>query len=196
MRGRDPWAIACMGVVLLLFCGACSRQWTVAPGREHGETSGGRWPCERGQAAVSENMPTASVSMAPGEAQSPPDEPVVACDCRRRCRHSLCCRLDSVLCEAKHDVADDYRNFYSCSTARGLLWGVGGASVLANTSLDQDFRDWVQDDARSEQSDDFGDFWKPFGRGEIFIPSFAGLALAGKLLEDVPVCGRPPANSA
>jgi hypothetical protein len=181
MRARNHWTIACMGVVLSLCCSACSQRWAVAPGHEHCQTNR-QW---RAEPQTPSDEPAAA-----REVQVQLEESTAACDdCPRTCRHSLCCRLDSILCEAKHDVADDYRNFYSCPTARGLLWGIAGASVLANTALDQDFRDWVQDDARSKESDHFGDFWKSFGHGDVFIPSYAGLALAGKLLEDVPVCG-------
>lgn len=91
--------------------------------------------------------------------------------------------------ETCRDVRGDYRNFYTWPVACDLLYSVAGASLLANTSLDHDFRDWYQDDVRSRDTNRFSSFWKTFGEGEIFIPAWAGLGLAGKMLEDVPVYG-------
>jgi len=105
------------------------------------------------------------------------------------CDGRLGARPAGLWLETWHDIRCDYRNYYTWPTACRLLWGVAGASLLANTSLDQDFRDWYQDDVRSSDTDNFASFWKTFGEGHIFIPAYAGLALAGKLLDDVPVCG-------
>ena len=47
----------------------------------------------------------------------------------------------------------DYVNFYS---PRGLLWlggGIGVAAIIANSPIDQHFRDWYQEDVRSGTSD-------------------------------------------
>lgn len=87
------------------------------------------------------------------------------------------------------DVRCDYSRYYSYRTGRDLLMCVGAAAVMANTSIDQDFQDWVQDDVRSSGSDDFASFWKTFGEGEIFVPAFVGLALAGSILDECPQAG-------
>jgi len=74
-------------------------------------------------------------------------------------------------------ICDDYCNYYSW---RGLLWmsaGLGVNAVFANTSIDQEFRDWYQQDSRSSGSDNFSKFWEKFGHGEWFIPLFAALTL-------------------
>ncbi len=71
---------------------------------------------------------------------------------------------------------------------RDLLLGIAGASILANTSMDHDFRDWFQNEVRSDDTDSFADFFKVFGEGEIFASSLAGLGIAGWLLEDIPIC--------
>ncbi len=84
------------------------------------------------------------------------------------------------------DIKCDYRHYYSCRTGRDLLLCVGAAAIMANTSIDQDFQDWVQDDVRSSGSDDFASFWKTFGEGEYFVPAWAGLALVGSVLDDLP----------
>ncbi|MBN2292231.1 MAG: phosphatase PAP2 family protein [Pirellulales bacterium] len=85
------------------------------------------------------------------------------------------------------DIKCDYRNYYKCRTGRDLLLCVGAAAVMAHTSIDQDFQDWVQDDVRSSGSDNFASFWKTFGEGEIFVPAWAGLALVGSVLDKYPL---------
>lgn len=87
------------------------------------------------------------------------------------------------------DVRCDYRRYYSYRTGRDLLMCVGAAAIMANTSIDQNFRGWVQDNARSSGSDNFASFWKTFGEGKIFIPAFAGLALVGSILDECPKAG-------
>ncbi len=84
------------------------------------------------------------------------------------------------------DVKCDYRRYYSRRTGRDLLLCVGAAAIMANTSIDQNFRDWVQDDVRSSGSDKFASFWKTFGEGDIMVPAWAGLALLGSVLEEFP----------
>ena len=97
-------------------------------------------------------------------------------------------RLAAIREEARGQICWDHRHAYSWPIARGLLWGIAGASVLANTSLDEDFQDWVQGDLRGRDTNRFSKVCKTLGDGEIFIPTYFGLALAGKLLSDVPAC--------
>ncbi|MBN2476783.1 MAG: phosphatase PAP2 family protein [Pirellulales bacterium] len=87
------------------------------------------------------------------------------------------------------EIRCDHANYYSWRTVRDLGYGIAFGSVLANTSLDEDFRGWYQDDVRSSGSDDYAAFWKTFGEGQIFIPAFAGLGLVGHWFEDVPLLG-------
>jgi hypothetical protein len=91
------------------------------------------------------------------------------------------------LYEFRQDVCGDYRNYYSWRTARDLLLCTGGAAIMANTTIDEKFQHWVQDDARSSESDEFADFWKCFGNGKIFIPAWAGLGVAASMLDRWPV---------
>jgi membrane-associated phospholipid phosphatase len=88
--------------------------------------------------------------------------------------------------ETKYNVVADHRNYYSWRTALHLGVAVGLAAPVANTSLDHDFRDWYQQDVRSEGTDSLSSFWKPFGEGKIFIPAWAGLALVGNMFDDRP----------
>lgn len=80
-------------------------------------------------------------------------------------------------------VWTDFQNYYCWNTTADLLLGIAAGSLLANTSMDQDFRDWYQDDVKSEGDDHFADFWRGFGEGKIFIPAYAGLALAGEIFD-------------
>lgn len=115
---------------------------------------------------------------ADGSWLSPPSQPLAGASFmqRRACSRSRCC-------EAKCKIFADYRNYYCWLTMRDLLLGVSMASVFANTSMDQDIRDWYQEDVRSSSTDDLAAFWKVFGEGNIFIPSFAIMALADGLLD-------------
>ncbi|NLE36420.1 MAG: hypothetical protein GX621_00175, partial [Pirellulaceae bacterium] len=96
-------------------------------------------------------------------------------------------RLPDALAEMRCKIRRDHRNFYSWETSRDLLLGLAGASILANTSMDQDFQDWVQDDVRSHDADNFATFWNVFGEGKIFVPAYLGLGLAGWMFDDYPL---------
>ncbi|HBO44396.1 MAG TPA: hypothetical protein DD670_10780 [Planctomycetaceae bacterium] len=96
-------------------------------------------------------------------------------------------RLPDALAEMRCKIRRDHRNFYTWETSRDLLLGLAGASILANTSMDQDFQDWVQDDVRSHDADNFATFWNTFGEGKIFIPAYVGLGLVGWMFDDYPL---------
>ena len=81
----------------------------------------------------------------------------------------------------------DCQHYCSWLSMRDLLLGVAAGSVLANTSLDEDYQDWYQEDVRSVGTDRLAEFWEPFGQGYIFIPAFACLALAGAMCEETPL---------
>jgi hypothetical protein len=95
-------------------------------------------------------------------------------------------RVSDRLALAWHNIKQDHINFYSWRTFSDLAVGLGGAAVLANTSLDQDFCDWYQDDVRSAGTNNFASFWKTFGDGHIFIPAFAGMAVVGRFMDHYP----------
>jgi hypothetical protein len=79
---------------------------------------------------------------------------------------------------------EDYRNFYGSGNLTNLMWGVAAGSILANTSLDQNFQDWYQQDVRSSGLDDVSSLWRSFGEGQVFIPAYVGMAALGALSED------------
>lgn len=101
--------------------------------------------------------------------------------------HGSC--IGKLWTEARQNVHSDYQNYYCRDTMAKLACGLAFGSVLANTSMDQDVRDWYQQDVRSTETDHFAEFWKTFGEGHLFIPAYACLALAGKFVEDWPVVG-------
>jgi len=88
------------------------------------------------------------------------------------------------------DVRSDYRHYYTSRTARDLCLGIGLMAPIANTTCDEKFQAWWQDDVRSAGTDSLASGFEPFGRGEIFIPAFAGLAVAGHLFRDKPLGRR------
>lgn len=92
--------------------------------------------------------------------------------------------LRSALRDTRCKVRSDLENYYSWVTMRDLLIGISAAGVLANTSIDGNFHQWYQEDVRSRGTDHFASFWRTWGVGEIFIPAFVGLGLAGALVED------------
>ena len=97
-------------------------------------------------------------------------------------------RLGASWQSGKYKILEDHKNFYTCDTLRKLAYGVALGSILANTSMDEDFQDWYQQDVRSSATNDVAAFCKVFGDGRIFIPAFAGLALVGSMYDDTP-CG-------
>jgi hypothetical protein len=98
-------------------------------------------------------------------------------------------RLNAMWQEAKRNVRQDYINYYSWGNLRDLAIGFAVAAPLANTSVDGGFRDWYQDDVRSRDTDNAARFFKTFGEGQIFIPSFAVLAVTGQYFADRPLLG-------
>lgn len=98
-------------------------------------------------------------------------------------------RFRARACDWKRQIIGDHRNVYSWPTGRDFAVGLGLGAVLANTSLDQDFRDWYQRDVRSSGLDDVSSFSKVFGEGHIFIPACAGLALLDAFCGDLRVLG-------
>jgi len=84
------------------------------------------------------------------------------------------------------DMGSDYGLLYS---RRGLLLlsvGVGGAAVLANTSLDEHFRQWHDEHVFTHDLSRFAYVVKEFGDGRYWAPFYVLCALAGRLHEPSP----------
>ena len=78
----------------------------------------------------------------------------------------------------------DYQDFYSLRGLAILGAQVGTAAVLANTSLDEDFQDWHDDNVKSSGSDDLADAVRWLGDGAIMLPVFASAALLECFVDD------------
>lgn len=89
--------------------------------------------------------------------------------------------------ETRTNVRHDLRNYYSWSTAGKLAVGLGFGATLANTSIDQHFRNWYQEHAHGQSTDEFAEVWRSLGEGAIYIPVFATLGVVGKMCDDTPV---------
>jgi hypothetical protein len=70
-----------------------------------------------------------------------------------------------------YNLLNDQRNFYRCSSLEWLAVGLGGAAIIANTHIDQGFRDAYGETFRP--ADDDLDFLKQFGNGVYVIPAVA-----------------------
>jgi membrane-associated phospholipid phosphatase len=78
----------------------------------------------------------------------------------------------------------DNKNYYTWPTLRNLALGVAGAGILANTSLDQDFRDWYQTDVRGRSLNEFSGIARRLGDGHITIPAVIAVGFVGALHDD------------
>lgn len=97
---------------------------------------------------------------------------------------SGCAQVYASCWEATSKIWTDAKNYYSIPSIRGLFLGVAGGSLLANTSLDGDFRDWYQADVRSSGTDRCADFFRPLGEGRYMIPGCVGISVLGALHGD------------
>ncbi|MDR1479152.1 MAG: phosphatase PAP2 family protein [Planctomycetaceae bacterium] len=69
-------------------------------------------------------------------------------------------------------IGEDHKNYYSFSNLYYLGLATGFHAVLSNTSVDQNFRDWYQDDMRTSSTDRVSRSLKIFGEGTLWIPVF------------------------
>ena len=78
----------------------------------------------------------------------------------------------------------DQRNFYTRSDYRFAVMSLGIAATFAHTDVDEQFREWWQEDVRSNAWDDFSHFTKPFGDGYISVAIMGTGALVGSLASE------------
>jgi len=80
-----------------------------------------------------------------------------------------------------HDLAllkDDYKNFYlDRGNLTRLAIGIGGAGLLANTSMDGDIQEFYQDNVRGNTTDDISNIGKIPGETLITVPLLIGTRL-------------------
>lgn len=93
-------------------------------------------------------------------------------------------RCQTMVCKSGRRVVNDYRNLYSRDPLLNLGLGIGLHAVLSNTAIDQNFRNWYQEDVRSSGTNDVSTFFKVFGEGKYFIPVFAVSGFAYRYLQE------------
>jgi len=87
------------------------------------------------------------------------------------------------------EIKSDHLHFYSGVSLLELGGGLAVAGALANSSVDQEIRDWYQEDIRSSGTDDFAEVAKPFGDGFITVPILLGASVLDVWRKDSRVCG-------
>jgi hypothetical protein len=73
----------------------------------------------------------------------------------------------------RFNLFNDERNFYRCGSLEWLAVGLGGAAILANTNLDQEFRQAVHGPAGAGSTKLY--WMTDMGNGEYVIPGLAAI---------------------
>jgi hypothetical protein len=89
-----------------------------------------------------------------------------------------------------YNLVEDQKNFYSCRSLAWLGVGLGGTAILANTSLDEQFREFVHGPS-NKNSTDFN-WMKGFGTGQYVIPALAGIYAVNYWLDENAGPGERP----
>jgi len=79
---------------------------------------------------------------------------------------------------------ESLKSFYQWDTALNFGVSLGFGAILANTSCDQNFRNWYQEDFRSSGTDDWSRFCKIFGEGHYVIPAYLATSIAYRYLDE------------
>ena len=82
------------------------------------------------------------------------------------------------------NIGNDYRHYYTGSDFRFACMALGTAAAFAHTDVDEGFREWWQQDVRSNAWDDFSHFAKPLGDGYISIAIISAGAAVGWLADE------------
>ncbi len=75
-------------------------------------------------------------------------------------------------------------SFYNWDTALNYSVALGLGAVLANTSCDENFQDWYQDDVRSHGTGDLSRVAKAFGEGTYLIPAFFATSFVYRYMDE------------
>lgn len=81
-------------------------------------------------------------------------------------------------------LLNDQKEFYLSSNIRPAVFSLGASAILSNTSMDQEFADWYQDDFRSESLDEVAKVAKSFGEQWPMMGAYAAASLTGRLLDE------------
>jgi hypothetical protein len=80
-----------------------------------------------------------------------------------------------------YNLVSDERNFYSCCSLEWLAAGLGTSAILANTNLDEQFRESIHGPVHKNSTN--LNWMKDFGTGQYVIPALAGIWMADVLIE-------------
>ncbi|MSU77541.1 MAG: phosphatase PAP2 family protein [Gemmataceae bacterium] len=83
-------------------------------------------------------------------------------------------------------LLQDFKNFYLSENMFYVAGAVALAAPIANSQMDQRFRDWYQKQGRTKQADDAALFVKNFGEFKYAIPGYLAMSLSGRLFSDHP----------
>lgn len=84
-------------------------------------------------------------------------------------------------------ILSDFKDYYSLKNFGKVGIGLGVSGMIANTSADQNIRDWFQDSVRDEDTDHFSGAVKNLGSWRRVTPLYAMLAASGYLFDNVSV---------
>ncbi len=83
-----------------------------------------------------------------------------------------------------YKYGESLRSFYRWDTALNFGVALGFGAILANTSCDENFQNWYQDDVRSHGTGDLSRIAKVFGEGSFIIPAFFATSFAYRYMEE------------
>ncbi len=89
----------------------------------------------------------------------------------------------SLFGEFVSDVQSDLGNFYRVENVPWVLGALGVGGLMANTNIDQDILEHIQDNITFGQSDELQEFiteYRFFGEGYFLLPVYASTAILGK----------------
>lgn len=93
-------------------------------------------------------------------------------------------------------IVSDYRNLYNGTELLNFGVALGGAAILANTSLDEEFQDWYQREIgipKRWKYHRFVEFVKGFGERDFIVPLALTVAIGYRYFQTVdPIFGRVP----
>jgi hypothetical protein len=84
------------------------------------------------------------------------------------------------------DIWQDHLNYYSWETLGPSLVMFGAGAAIANTSVDQNFRNWWQRDVHTDGLREVALDIRNFGEGAYVIPGSVAVWLAGEMLGNMP----------
>lgn len=84
------------------------------------------------------------------------------------------------------DIWQDHLNYYSWETLGPSLVMFGAGAAIANTAVDQNFRNWWQRDVHTDGLREVAIDIRNLGEGAYIIPGSVAVWLAGEMLGDLP----------